>query len=84
MNLQDLRTLLDYHYWARNRLLAAITPLTTTRNPSNEPIFSFVSVILASFGWTDAARLDWRAAFRRGFSGSSVSSLRSARRSPRR
>ena len=28
MNLQDLRTLLDYHYWARNRLLDALEPLT--------------------------------------------------------
>ena len=28
MNLQDLRTLLDYHYWARGRLLAALEPLT--------------------------------------------------------
>ena len=28
MNLQDLRTLLDYHYWARDRLLAALEPLT--------------------------------------------------------
>jgi uncharacterized damage-inducible protein DinB len=28
VNLQDLRTLLDYHYWARDRLLAAIEPLT--------------------------------------------------------
>jgi uncharacterized damage-inducible protein DinB len=28
MNLQDLRTLLDYHYWARDRLLDAIEPLT--------------------------------------------------------
>ena len=27
MNLQDLRTLLDYHYWARDRLLAALEPL---------------------------------------------------------
>jgi uncharacterized damage-inducible protein DinB len=27
MNLQDLRTLLDYHYWARDRLLEAIAPL---------------------------------------------------------
>jgi len=27
MTLQDLRTLLDYHYWARDRLLAAIQPL---------------------------------------------------------
>jgi uncharacterized damage-inducible protein DinB len=28
MNLQDLRTLLDYHYWARDLLLEAIEPLT--------------------------------------------------------
>jgi uncharacterized damage-inducible protein DinB len=28
MNLQDLRTLLDYHYWARDRLLDALDPLT--------------------------------------------------------
>jgi uncharacterized damage-inducible protein DinB len=27
VNLQDLRTLLDYHYWARDRLLAALDPL---------------------------------------------------------
>jgi uncharacterized damage-inducible protein DinB len=28
MNLQDSRTLLDYHYWARDRMLDAIEPLT--------------------------------------------------------
>jgi len=28
MNLQDLRTMLDYHYWARDRLLEAIDALT--------------------------------------------------------
>jgi len=28
MDLQDLRTMLDYHYWARDRLLAALDPLT--------------------------------------------------------
>jgi len=28
MNLQDLNTLLDYHYWARDRMLDAIEPLT--------------------------------------------------------
>ena len=28
MNFQDLNTLLDYHYWARDRLLEAIEPLT--------------------------------------------------------
>jgi len=29
MNIQDLTTLIDYHYWARDRLLDAIRPLTT-------------------------------------------------------
>jgi uncharacterized damage-inducible protein DinB len=28
MNLQDLRTLLDYHYWARDRVLDAASALT--------------------------------------------------------
>jgi uncharacterized damage-inducible protein DinB len=28
MNLQDLRTLVDYHYWARDRMLEALDPLT--------------------------------------------------------
>jgi uncharacterized damage-inducible protein DinB len=28
MNLQDLRTLVDYHYWARDRLLEAVDGLT--------------------------------------------------------
>jgi len=28
MDLRDLRTLLDYHYWARDRLLEALEPLT--------------------------------------------------------
>jgi uncharacterized damage-inducible protein DinB len=28
MTLQDLRTMLDYHYWARDRLLDALQPLT--------------------------------------------------------
>ena len=27
MNLQDLRTMLDYHYWARDRLLDALDAL---------------------------------------------------------
>jgi uncharacterized damage-inducible protein DinB len=28
MTLQDLRTLLDYHYWARDRLFEALEPLS--------------------------------------------------------
>jgi uncharacterized damage-inducible protein DinB len=29
MNLTDMKTLLDYHYWGRDRLLEAIEPLTS-------------------------------------------------------
>ena len=29
MTLADLQTLVDYHYWARDRLLQAVEPLTT-------------------------------------------------------
>jgi uncharacterized damage-inducible protein DinB len=29
MNLQDLQTLLDYHYWARDRMFDALDPLTS-------------------------------------------------------
>jgi uncharacterized damage-inducible protein DinB len=29
MTLSDLQTLVDYHYWARDRLLEAVAPLTT-------------------------------------------------------
>jgi uncharacterized damage-inducible protein DinB len=35
MNIEDLRTLLDYHYWARDRMMEALAPLTpeqATRN----------------------------------------------------
>ena len=28
VTIDDIRTLLDYHYWARDRLLAALDPLT--------------------------------------------------------
>ena len=43
MTADDLRILLDYHYWARDRLLAAVEPLTSeqlTRDLGN----SFPSV----------------------------------------
>ena len=43
MNLQDLRTLLDYHYWARDRMFEALDPLTSeqaTRGMGN----SFASI----------------------------------------
>jgi uncharacterized damage-inducible protein DinB len=38
VNQQDLRTLVDYHYWARDRLLDALEPLTAdqlTRDMGN-------------------------------------------------
>jgi len=28
MNMQDLQTMIDYHYWARDRVLEALEPLT--------------------------------------------------------
>jgi uncharacterized damage-inducible protein DinB len=28
MNVQDLQTMIDYHYWARDRLLEAVEPLS--------------------------------------------------------
>ncbi len=28
MNVQDLQTMIDYHYWARDRLVGALEPLT--------------------------------------------------------
>ena len=31
MTIQDLRTLLDYHYWARDRMLDAVEPLTANQ-----------------------------------------------------
>jgi uncharacterized damage-inducible protein DinB len=43
MDLHDLRTLLDYHYWARDRVLDAVEPLSPehyTRNMGS----SFASV----------------------------------------
>ena len=43
MNLQDLETLLDYHYWARDRLLEAVDPLTAEQ--FNKPMASsFTSI----------------------------------------
>ena len=38
MNVRDLNTLIDYHYWARDRMLEALDPLTTeqlTRDMGN-------------------------------------------------
>jgi len=57
MNLQDLRTLLDYHYWARDRLFEAIEPLTVeqlTRDlGSSFPsiLATVVHIYAAEFAW---------------------------------
>jgi uncharacterized damage-inducible protein DinB len=57
MNLQDLRTLLDYHYWARDRLFEAIEPLTVeqlTRDlGSSFPSIraTVVHIYAAEFAW---------------------------------
>ena len=34
MNLQDLRTLLDYNYWARDRMYEVLDPLTPVNHAS--------------------------------------------------
>jgi uncharacterized damage-inducible protein DinB len=41
MDLKDLRTLLDYHYWARDVILEAVTPLTPEQ---------FTRQVTSSFG----------------------------------
>jgi uncharacterized damage-inducible protein DinB len=43
MNLQDVRTLLDYHYWARDRMFEALEPLTAEQY-SHELVSSFRSI----------------------------------------
>jgi uncharacterized damage-inducible protein DinB len=43
MNLKDLRTLLDYHYWARDVILDAVAPLTAEQF-IREVTSSFTSV----------------------------------------
>ena len=54
MNLQDLRTLLDYHYWARDRVLDAASALAADQF-SREIGGSFGSAVTGRFwsrgGW---------------------------------
>jgi uncharacterized damage-inducible protein DinB len=54
MNLQDVRTLLDYHYWARDRALDAVEHVSTeefTRPLGNS--FSSLRDTLAHVYWAD-------------------------------
>jgi hypothetical protein len=41
VTLEDVRSVVDYHYWARDRLLEACAPLTSdqfTRDLSSRPV----------------------------------------------
>jgi uncharacterized damage-inducible protein DinB len=60
MNFETLHTLLDYHYWARGRILDAAEPLTAeqfTRNLGNSfPSVRDTLVHLLSADWVWCAR----------------------------
>jgi uncharacterized damage-inducible protein DinB len=59
MNLHDLRTLLDYHYWARDRLLDAIDPLSPEQfNHDNGSSFKSIRETVVH---TYAAEWAWHA-----------------------
>ena len=57
MTLDDVRTLVDYHYWARNRMFDALAKLTAdqfTRNlPNSFPSIrdTVVHLYRADWGW---------------------------------
>jgi uncharacterized damage-inducible protein DinB len=57
MNLQDLQTLVDYHYWARDRVLAAIEPLTAEQFDRN--LGSSFPSIRATIAHTYSAEWAW-------------------------
>jgi len=62
MNYQDLRSLLDYHYWARDRILDALEPLTAEQftRPLNSSFQSIRDTIVHVF----AAELLWYSRWR--------------------
>ena len=57
MNLQDLRAMLDYHYWARDRLLDALEPLTPEQ--LNRDLGSSFKSIRETIVHTYAAEWAW-------------------------
>lgn len=57
MNIQDLRTLLDYHYWARDRMLKALAPVTAEQF-TRELGSSFTS-LQETLGHTYSAEWAW-------------------------
>lgn len=62
MNYEDLNSLLDYHYWARDRVLDALEPLTAEQftRPLNSSFRSIRDTIVHLF----AAELLWYARWR--------------------
>jgi uncharacterized damage-inducible protein DinB len=62
VNLQDLRTLLDYHYWARDRLLAAVEPLTPEQ--FNRDLGSSFKSVRETVVHTYAAEWAWHSRWR--------------------
>jgi uncharacterized damage-inducible protein DinB len=62
VNYEDLSTLLDYHYWARDRILDALEPLTTEQftRPMNSSFPSIRGTIVHVF----AAELLWYSRWR--------------------
>jgi uncharacterized damage-inducible protein DinB len=57
MNLTDLKTMLDYHYWARDRMLAALEPLTSEQY--NKDLGSSFKSIRETVVHTYAAEWAW-------------------------
>jgi uncharacterized damage-inducible protein DinB len=57
MNLSDLRTMLDYHYWARDRLLEALEALTSEQY--NRDLGSSFKSIRETVVHTYAAEWAW-------------------------
>jgi uncharacterized damage-inducible protein DinB len=57
MKLQDLRTMLDYHHWARDRLLDALEPLTPDQ--LNRDLGSSFKSIRETIVHTYAAEWAW-------------------------
>lgn len=57
MNLEDLRILLDYHYWARDRLLTAVDALTPEQ--FLRPLGSSFSSVRDTLSHTVGAETFW-------------------------
>src|SRR5439155_17403808 len=57
MNLQDLQTMIDYHYWARDRLLDALESLTPEQY--NRALGSSFKAIRETVTHIDAAEWAW-------------------------